>query len=404
MAFSDIFLKQEQLLPKGLRVKVTRMNASDPVHGVVLGDTLYKVIEEEAKAHGEPFDGRNFDKVLEAIQANKIQAHFLIVNGMGPLPRVVGGAIQFSTVFTEWNGESFLHYPAVYSEDTYVSSESSSAFRKLTEGGDFPRGIGLGTYFVCERIRLAVSGEKEDRPFGLSASCRVAEHAAGNAQIMGIYKKLCATQEVDRINTVLQFEEFPPHLDIDTHITVQVHSLSSCMDGCDRSHPNVFVVTWASSDRKERLSASFTEALSTFTGAPLVRVQFTSNGALSSSSECSLKKVLSAILSAGEAEIVNRGWIGNGSDSVFSAMKLHALHEPRIVNTLRNMGAVTRLLGVRPMQPTVIDFRNIPSEIFGQALPVAVPFTCRSVDALPRFLVPMGLPSAKQEVRATQVA
>gem|GEM_PF-5598979 len=57
-------------------------------------------------------------------------------------------------------------------------------------------------------------------------------------------------------------------------------------------------------------------------------------------------------------------------------MRLHALQEPHIVSTLRNMGAVTRFLGTSPMLPTVIDFRNIPNEVFGKPLPAAAPFAC----------------------------
>jgi hypothetical protein len=123
---------QSQLpLPSGVSADVVRINSHDTLHNSMLNDKLPSVIKSEALAHAVNYDRRDeFDRVYQAVQLGRLHVYLITVTFGTSRPSFAGGAIEFPTIITEWNGQRFDHYPAIYAEDQYVSSEISSEFKK----------------------------------------------------------------------------------------------------------------------------------------------------------------------------------------------------------------------------------------------------------------------------------
>lgn len=365
-------------LPNSVGASITRINGRENIHLAVLGDTLQTVVREEAKTHGAHFDSSRFGRVVQSILEDEMQAYILVVTLPDRVPEIAGGAIQFPTVYTKWVNDRFVHSPAIYNEDTYVRADLSAEFRRQTVSPLFPKGIGLGTFFISERIRQSAAGESPDEmPFGVPASCRVAEHGEGNMPIIGIYNKLNAKQETNARGSVLLLSE-APRFDIDSSCCVSTELLITCENGRSKAiHDNIFTTSWRMG--KQAICASFTKGMSTFTGDDIARVQFTSNGDLPRGKK--LQSVLGALLEAGKEEIVSRDWLKKQDEaqSDYCFLRIHALNEPKIVEALRSMGAQTRLLGPRIMKPVVIDYEDIAGTVFGGNLPKAKPFSVRVI-------------------------
>lgn len=379
-------------LPSEVKASVVRMDISDAVHGAALGEVIYKIIDGDAKTHNAVFDKDNFNRVINAIRCDKLQSYLVILECDGGVPKFAGGTTQFSTVFTEWNGHAFEHYPAVYSEDTYVSAEMSEEFRKRTKCKRFPNGLGLGTYFTQERIRLSVAGSNKDKPFGMTSRARISENASDNKPIVNILDKLGATVDKKAKIGILKFEKDALKNYKKSLVFVETEGLASLSseDGFV-SHRNIFTTKWDSADEEQQIVATFTEAISTFSGLPVVRVQITSNNNLPEHGV--LKDVLAALICAGQEEIEKRKWMVDETVGVLPTFRIHALNESEIACALQEIGANQRILGVRTMMPIALDFRKIPINAFGHKLPDAVPFVTTNsfleapvlVDALPHI-------------------
>lgn len=154
-------------------------------------------------------------------------------------------------------------------------------------------------------------------------------------------------------------------------------SVSLAING--KTHDNVFLVNWSSLDNLNKICASFTLGISSFVGAPIIRVQFTTNGILGISHD-ELQDVVASLITAGGQEALQRSWLPSMHD-LMPSMRLHALYEPKIVKTLRGLGAQTRFLGPRPMQPTIMEFKKLPEKYFAQALPQPSAFEVRAKQA-----------------------
>jgi hypothetical protein len=360
---------QLKLFPGNVRAGVVRMNGADLVHHVMLNEALYKFIEAEAKTHEAAFQGGNFEKVIDAVVSNKMCAYFLVVESENCRRSIAGGATEIPTVITEWNGLDFEHRAGVYGEDTYVSPDKSEAFRRLTGGH------GLGSFFVHERIRLSLTNEFGSSPFGMISRGRVAEIAEDNAVVGRILHRLDPTYRSQDC-VIVQIDPRAPPFRRGRRIPVQTEGLASEHDH-NRVHilPNVFVTAW--SDGHQKLVASFTEAMSTFSGEPVVRVQFTSNGALPVGDR--LKDILAALISEGRLEIMRRKWLsqsGNVRNLADSRMimRVHAF-DPDIVSALREMDGQPRSLGPHPMIPVITNLRNTPAGAVDFPIPAAKPLT-----------------------------
>ncbi|MBI1273324.1 MAG: hypothetical protein GC131_04480 [Alphaproteobacteria bacterium] len=371
MPLNMLHLGEFKSLPGGATVGVTRMNGADMVHCAVLGEVLYKVIESDARAHHTAFNGSGFNRVIDAIKGNEIHAYFIVYGRENDRPLFAGGALELPTVLTERNGNDFKHYPAVYCEDTYISPELSAEVRERTKTAGFPAGMGLGTYFTLERARLAATNAYADLPLGTFCKGRVAEYAATNKSIMGIYRKVCATFDSNADNSVLIFDDVA--VERSGQMLVMTEALGLPSAGKITVHPTVFIASWLGDGGRQRIVASFTKSISSFAGAPVVRVQLTSNGCLPDMQ--TVKAVLTSLISAGKSEVMGREWLGGVTEAgVLSAMRFHALREPEIMSALRETGAKSRTLGGRPMLPVASNFSNIPPAMLGIDLPLATPF------------------------------
>jgi hypothetical protein len=362
----------------GVQVGVVRLDGSDIVHVAALGKWLREFIEESAKVHDTDISDEGFNNVIAALAANKIQAYFLIVGWENCQPQFAGGAIQYPTVITEWNGNSFEYYPAIYYEDTYVLPELSAEYRARISKTKAADRVGLGTYFRRERIKFSVTPEDGGAPFGMISRGLIGECSSDNAPSIHSLKKLRAVLG-DAENAVLQLNDIPSTFIGRRGATLTTYGLSSpLVDAAARS--NVFVTKWSSGDGEQQLAATFTEAISTFNGEPVVRVQLASNGYLPH--EESLKDILSALIVAGRTEIIERQWLikSRNITDPLSAMLIH-VHGPlevapilkRITSAFAEMGASQRLLGPHRMLPLIANFGDIQDEALGFKVPSAKP-------------------------------
>ncbi len=344
-------------LPNGVRVCLVRANHLDSVHNTTVANELFRVITNDAKAHGVSCDGKGFEKVLEAFKKNKIQAYFLVVERENCLPTYAGGAIQFPTVVTEWNGEAFIHYPALYSEDTWVDRDISVAVRTLTAGTSaFPKGVGLGTLNTNGRIALSVSGGSEDMPYGMVARARISENASDNVRQLAILKKLNATLGANE-SGIYKF-------DISNNITQSV-DIKICgfasKNGNGRMFNllgNVFKTHWSTPDGSQQIVATHTEAISTTTGETIIRSQFMSNGNLPSVDLT--REVVKSMIAAAreEAALPERGWTLNNESGPTPIVMAHAF-EAGLVKAFEEASGEIRSFGSHRMVPSIVNYKNI---------------------------------------------
>lgn len=370
---SSLYLPESSKpLPNGVRVCLTRADHSDQIHCVTVAQEVYRVIENDALFHGVKYDGKGFQKILDAFKQNRVQAYFLIVERESCLPAFAGGAIQFPSVITEWNGRNFEHYPATYSEDTWVDRTISDDIRKLTVSPEYPKGIGLGTLNTQGRIRLSTSGKIEDLPYGMVSKGRISENAVDNHAQLAILAKLGAHLKGGAIFQLNAATPINEHNAID----VSVHGLGApaAGNGIVRVLPNVFLTAWSNSDGSQRVVGTHTEAISTTTGDTIVRSQFLSNGNLPAASE-TVGNILASMMAASRTEVCKRGWTAENEPGLDTSpiIRAHA-HEKEIVTALTRL-AEPRYFGEHLMAPVAINYASIPDHVLGAKLPLAKPLT-----------------------------
>jgi hypothetical protein len=356
-------------LPRGAFAKSVLMSANDIIHWSMLCDKLGKVVEGDAKAYGVELVTKDLSGVLEAAKNGIIQVYFLIVGWDGGQPQFAGGAIEFPTIMTEWNGKDFEHYPAVYAEENYVSAEVSEEFRKRTKDESNPKGVGLGRFFIHQRILQSVINGSDCAPFGMPSRGCVGEMDPNNDAVNSILGKLDPSFRDDS-GVILELNSAAVCVHRNSEVAVTIDNVASNIDGQNIVvQPAAFVASW-SSPRGERIVASFTRAISTFTGKTVVRVQFASNRNIPAQDQ--LEDAMAGLISAGQAEIGNRKWLTRESGApgpIDVPMRIHAFAEPRLVAALRELGATTRVVGARTLVPIVTDFKRVSTDALGITLP-----------------------------------
>lgn len=246
-----------------------------------------------------------------------------------------------------------------------------------------------------------------DPMFGMTPKGRVAEYAIRSAAMTKILNGYGAALDDNQKCPVLQVENLTPAMKNRWQFQVSVEGLASDKAGLNPSH-SIFVANW-----DNKIAASFTEAISTFTGDPIVRVQLTSNGSVPKQEI--LKDVLSSLLVAGHNEISERRWGMTGNRPITQSplisidgsqqevlngllslnkvivlrprhrvkdlgpvfghkvptMRIHAPNEPEMVAALQSLGAQVRMLGPHPMYPATMDFKD--THIEGLTMPPSKP-------------------------------
>jgi hypothetical protein len=368
-------------LINGIKVRLIRANPDDCMHNVGVAGELKRVIANDAKEHGVEYNDKGFPRVMSAYRGKKIQAYFLIVerencqpiSGMST-PLCAGGAIQFPTVLTEWNGNYFEHFPAVYSEDTWVDRGISDEVRRLTKSLEYPKGIGLGTFNTQARIRLSAAGSGDDLPFGMVAKARISENASDNGRQLAIISKLGAGIDLD--NAVLQFDG-SNLVKRNRRVEVNIYGLGAqpSDNGIVAVLPNVFLTAWSNLDGSQQIVGSHTEAISTASGDTIVRSQFTSNNNLPPQAE--LQDIMSAMVFSARAQVVRRGWVHENDDAPSFIMspiiRAHA-YGRQMSEALKAIGGKPRYFGSNHlMVPGAINYGGIPDPRFRSRLLHAKP-------------------------------
>ena len=408
------------LLPGGLKASVLHMNRQDLMHHAAMSDVLCNIIEHEAKAHHANFQAGQFSKIIDAVKDNKISAYFLLAGWDVCRTKMIGGSVEYATVLTEWDGNKFRHYPAIYGEDTCIMrNKLRELIQERPTGKVLPQNVGIGEYFERERIKRWVTNEYGDAPLGQRGRARIGEFSGHSSTMIKVLDDLGATRETEQEGAILEINGLTRamkdkwHLPVDTSVIVT--------DKGD-IYPNIFLTQWSGEGNKQQVVGSFTNGISTFTGDPVTRVQFTSNGNLPNN--VVLQSALASILSAGQEEIEARGWgsakehriqspiipVGGSRREIYDAllsssqdemlvrkigavqrpriwndetpvMRIHALKEPAISLALSAMDAQTRMLGSHSMLPVVMDFKNVPQRILGIDLNPARPTTIKPSNA-----------------------
>ena len=408
------------LLPGGLKASVLHMNRQDLMHHSAMGDVLRSVIEHEARAHHANFQAGQFSKIIDAVKDNKISAYFMLAGWDICRAKMIGGSVEYATVLTEWDENKFRHYPAIYGEDTCIMrSKLRELIQECPAGKVLPQNIGIGEYFERERIKRWITNEYGDAPLGQRGRARIGEFSGHSAAMIKVLNDLGATRGVEPEGTILEINGLTRAMKDKWRLPVDIAAIAT-----DKSdlYPNIFLTQWSGEGSKQQIVASFTNGISTFTGDPVTRVQFTSNGNLPNSGV--LQSVLASLLATGQEEIETRGWgstkeqhiqspiISDGvsRQEIYAAllsssqdemlvrkigaahhpriwndeapiMRIHALKEPAIASALSAMDAQTRMLGSHPMLPVVMDFKNVPQRILGVDLDPVRPATIKPSDA-----------------------
>jgi hypothetical protein len=201
-------------------------------------------------------------------------------------------------------------------------------------------------------MERSITNRYGDAPYGMSAQGLIGECSSDNAPSIASLKNLGAAIAKNE-TPILVFEDHILGIPPKQKISVEISSLAN-QTGIP-SHTNIFVAQWCG-ENGEQIAASYTEAISTFTGEPVVRVQISSNGKLPDAEH--LQDVLYALIEAGDTEIMNRSWIDGNNTSSLSCTRIHALDEIEIVEALKGLGAQPRVLGGNPMIPISISFAN----------------------------------------------
>lgn len=364
-------------IPPNHKIKTVQLDFRDIVHKASTSNALRKTLEDEAALHGAKLSTEKFDNVIHAIEDGALDGFMMFSENAQHVTEAVGGAVQFPTVFTEWNAtdNKFVYYPAVFSEDLYITRAFSQS-RHERQSKEGRTNLGHGTTYTLQRIISSAKGRCKDKPFGMVARARIAEHATGNIAIHKIYEKFGAHQETDVNKPVMVFTA-EPDIYPESMFNINVSTLSKIVKDGELSQAAIFAVSWASPDLTQMISATFTKAFSTYLGEPVVRVQFVSNGKLRNQSI--LPQVVTEMLDAGREIAVQRKWYKRytGSSNVpFHSLRIHALGEDRILSALKTIGASPRKIGEEcTMCPAAIDYNNIPKAILGGCtLPTATPF------------------------------
>jgi hypothetical protein len=213
-----------------------------------------------------------------------------------------------------------------------------------------------------ERVRL--SALPGNGPFGMISRGRIGEFSDQNTPIINLKRKFGAYLGVAPDTIILEINALTdsfrrPH----TPDTIRSLGVPYASHGilCLTS---VFIGNWSSEDGIQQISASFTQAISTFTGETIIRIQFTTSGLLPVHEK--LIDVISALVVVGHSELLAREWQTSGrldNNDRALIMRFHALDEPRIVEALKQLGAHPRMIGNHTMLPVITAHANTPYDV-----------------------------------------
>lgn len=372
--------RQHKAMTPPPTIEVVRMSEDDSIHDAALCNILPEALSLEAEGFGITLTSDGINNVLGAIHDNKIQALFLLVSTRSLPKKIAGATIQFPTVIVERTPNGFSYLQATYVEDFCLLNGSSAAYREQTQSTAYPRGLSLAAAFELERIRIEATNAFGTHPFGLVSNALVLEHSPDNERVIGLLKKIGATLETNPDSNVLEFKDLPLNWG-------KRNQQKACLEHLGTTSPdnnnlvvvqkNFFATSWTSPDGKQKVSATFTDAMSTFEGKGNIRVQLTSNGQVVQGEE--LENAIVSLFARGHKEIMRRKWIpknvlASGKHPLSFFLFHAAPREPVLTATLRKIGAESRELGTKAMKPAIVRFSDVPKDLLGIKLQAPTPF------------------------------
>jgi hypothetical protein len=339
-------------LTGGLNVAVVSRQNSHGDDRVSLDNALFTILDREADAHHTSKAGaiRNA-KLLKALDAGKIEAWFMLAAWDTCEPKILGAAIELPTVLIqEIDGKLVLTH-AKYREDTCFRSDIMREIVKERNGRPLPD-VGLCDYFEEERMRIMVTND----PTGKVQGGRVGEYSAHSSAMIKVMNNMGATLGTVE-HPIMELEGETP--DFRSRWPVDVETLTLVDEQTGEPLDYVFATNWTSGDGKQQVMATFTEAISTFTGETIIRVQFGSMGEITDPKL--LEDITASLLMAGREKVYNDLKWGHDEDETSSfgytvpLMRIHAPEDVGIISALKKLDAKVRTLGHHAMFPTFID-------------------------------------------------
>jgi hypothetical protein len=399
---------QFKIFPNGVKAAVVRTRDHSVPDWAVAAEAL---------THHTKVTAANPDYIREALRNDKMQSYRLMwgqsAREGSDLDRLrrryvtAGGATEFLSVITTPDDKD---YPAIRGEDTYVSPEESSEFRGCTIDASHPKGIGLGTFFIHERIRIAVMRELGLTPYGVVSKGRIGEYSPHSTEMIALFQKLRATMGQEEQSGVWHLDGFPAELR-DRARRARIHVVPEGLGFHSGDIlPNIFVVSWRG-DKGERIKVSVTEAGSTFLKQAIGQVQLTSNHRWPDRE--TLKDVLASLMMAVRTEILIRKHISGHAgmkhwdlDDEHMILRMNDLNEspagglgrqPVMGPALEEMGARRHTVGTPPhaMLPLITYFENIPDGVLDFSIPIAKPFITTPLEHSARRRLPLGIDLSK---------
>lgn len=361
---SKLFTERNIVLPDEVCASIRKVDVTNEDTVLATASTLAHYIKEEAKAHGAPFQEKNFARVFKAIEHEDVNAYFLSVRLEDSFPMFAGAMIDFPSVMLVWkNGKLFVE-KATYIEDMCVDPELSARFRKQVTLHAPDLNIGLGTYFLNQFVLGTKQNQFGHFTSGSTVGGIITEPAADNGVIQSIMTRMGATIQQPPQTPVVEFSD-PHALDSFTKKReIELIEPSFLQD-------KAFVYLWTSKDQRFKMAASYTKAIGTFTGNNIARVQLSSWQADRYTPNASVASdVVKTFLQAGEQHIKELGWLDDNTPSLppenaLMSMKIHALYDRNAAAALRKInGLKPRVLGDKhTMMPAAFYFQPTHQEI-----------------------------------------
>lgn len=375
------------VLEGGLYIKVLQMKHDD-VHWPKYCQALEAAIEYEARLHNSNFEHSAFSSVIASIKADHVQAWVLLAGWDSRQLKVIGLAVEFPTVLSSREGNDFAHYHAVYMEDLALPIfMMKDLVRERPSGLSFPQQLNFSTYFVYEIYNQRLG--KNPAPSCLTPVCRICEFSHLNSRMVKLLEEWGSETGSEHDGTIFEIKNRIQNNANRREFPVRIQNILQDKDSA-LPLPYVFLAGWEHPDHKQKIVASFTKGISTFTGETIIRAQVTGNGNLPDND--TLVSIMKSMLRAGQKEAAVRKWGGaeltklpgavlpfeanppkaaEPSDSsnyqellteststlvtmpstceVFPAMKVHALGEPQIEMALKRI-VEHGVTGIHPMR------------------------------------------------------
>ena len=347
-------------LKGGLNVAVVGRHNSPPDERTLLDHALLTILDREAQAHhsDQTSDLRNA-RLIKALDAGKIEAWFMVAAWDVNNPKILGAAIELPTILiNEVDGKLTLSH-AKYREDTcFLNDVFREIIKEKPSNKSFPE-VGLADYFEQERNRVMISKD----PTGKVQGGRVGEYSPHSSQMIKVMSNMGASLG-RTLEPIMELKGGTPLSHKYWPVTVDTIHLND--EVTNKPLDYVFATSWQSRDGKQQIMATFTEAISTFTGEPIIRVQF---GTLENMPEATLvKDITASLLVAGRAEAERRNWkqdeaVNSPIGSLEPTMRIHAPSNLVIVEALKDIDAQVRSLGHHPMLPVTLSFSDMKNKM-----------------------------------------